>query len=353
MMRSDRASAYNLPSGAIYTVVRTYRKPGREQVWVVLGASFELKPGETYPLPPNDDGTPPTVRASELVVLARENPGLYGEWRMTESGFPVWQRAYASRDGQRHYVYRVELVGAKRTGASRYDVSYVRTDGDFDARYRAAGGTGGYVGQAKTRDGAFRMAARSANTAGLIAVKGNPVRTKLRSTGRRKGRIRQSLRTVSRGVTADVRRAFGGRLPRSFRKNPMSRKDFELMAALIAQAQINGASEGALIALTDFAVEMGKATNPRFDADRFARRIVQLVSEGKPFRYVNKNPRRNPLAIYGALAGNPSRSGIHAELGRVIEIRYKRKDDGGFYFHRFKTRPRLLALSDGTLAVRQ
>lgn len=213
-----------------------------------------------------------------------------------------------------------------------------------------------------------------------VVARENPMRKKLRSVGRRKvvshrtalryakalaaheragvkegGRrrkgFRQSLRVVARGVTRDVARAFGGKLPRGFRKNPMSRKDFELMAALIAQAQINGASEGALIALTDFAVELGKSTNPRFDADRFARRIVQLVSEGRPFRYVNRG-RANPLAIYGALAGNPPRGGVHAELGRCIEIRYKRKDDGGFYYHRFKTRPRLLALSDGTLAVR-
>lgn len=292
--------------------------------------------------------------------------------------YPHWVRAWESRDGTRRYVYDVTPV---QTGkGSRYEVSYRRADGDFDIRYRAAGGTGGYVGQARTRDAGFKMAARHANRAGLVSVRENPMRKKLRSVGRRKvvshrtalryakalaaheragvkeGKrqrkgFRQSLRVVARGVTRDVARAFGGRLPRGFRKNPMSRKDFELMAALIAQAQINGASEGALIALTDFAVELGKSTNPRFDADRFARRIVQLVGEGKPFRYVNRG-RANPLAIYGALAGNPPRGGVHAELGRCIEIRYKRKDDGGFYYHRFKTRPRLLALSDGTLAVR-
>lgn len=173
---------------------------------------------------------------------------------------------------------------------------------------------------------------------------------KKRSSGRGRARpIRQSMRVVARGVTADVRRAFGGKLPRGFKSNPMSRKDFEYMAALIADQQLQGAPVNVLAALTDFAVQLGMKGNPRFDRDRFARRILQLVSEGTPFRYIKNRARKNPLAIYGA---NPKGVRTVAELGRVIEIRYKRKDDGGLYKHGFKTRPRLLALSDGTIAVR-
>jgi hypothetical protein len=66
----------------------------------------------------------------------------------------------------------------------------------------------------------------------------------------------------------------------------------------------------------------------------------------KPLRGTMK---KNPLAIYGV---NPPRARTVRELGRVVEIRYKRKDDGQFYKHDFKSRPRLLALSDGTIAVR-
>lgn len=155
-----------------------------------------------------------------------------------------------------------------------------------------------------------------------------------------------------RGNPQKKRSSGRGRKPRGFKPNPMSRKDFEMMAAMIADKQLHGAAVNVVHALTEFAVDLGRWANPRFDAHRFATRILQLVSEKAPYRYVNKNPgaRKNPLAIYGA---NPKR-GVRtvAELGRVIEIRYKRKDDGGLYKHDFKTRPRLLALSDGTIAVR-
>lgn len=74
------------------------------------------------------------------------------------------------------------------------------------------------------------------------------------------------------------------------------------------------------------------------------RRLGQL--HGKNCRIV---PRNNPhLAIFGA---NP-KARIVKELGKVVEVRYKRQDDGGFYKHTFRTRPRLTALSDGSLWIR-
>jgi len=79
-------------------------------------------------------------------------------------------------------------------------------------------------------------------------------------------------------------------------------------------------------------------------------RLGQLAAQARQGVHVNpRREKKNPLAIYGA---NPPRVKTVRELGRVVEIRYKRNDDGQFYKHDFKTRPRLLALSDGTIAVR-
>lgn len=63
--RPDRAAAYNLSHGTVYHVVRTFRRPNYQQVWVVLSG-----------LPDNDDGTPPTVKANELLrARHRANAG--------------------------------------------------------------------------------------------------------------------------------------------------------------------------------------------------------------------------------------------------------------------------------------
>lgn len=132
----------------------------------------------------------------------------------------------------------------------------------------------------------------------------------------------------------------GFRVPKA---NPMSRKDFEYMAALIANLQLNGVPQNCLNIVTDFAVEVGKKANPRFDADRFARRIIQLVGGKHPFRYV-----RNPtLALVGA---NPRGH----RLGKCVEVRYVRETGAhrGRYYHRFKARANLLAMPDGSLAIR-
>jgi hypothetical protein len=60
---------------------------------------------------------------------------------------------------------------------------------------------------------------------------------------------------------------------------------------------------------------------------------------------IHENPL---LGVFGA---NP-RAKIVRELGRVVEVRYKRKDDGGLYYHKYTSKPRLLALSDGSIWIK-
>lgn len=82
--------------------------------------------------------------------------------------------------------------------------------------------------------------------------------------------------------------------------------------------------------------------------DRHSRELMMIADA--MLEQLGRGVHHNPTL---AIAGNPSRSAkVVKELGRVVEIRYKRKDDGGFYYHPFRSRPRLLALSDGTIAVR-
>jgi len=59
--------------------------------------------------------------------------------------------------------------------------------------------------------------------------------------------------------------------------------------------------------------------------------------------------RRNPLL--GIFGPNP-RAKVVREMGRVVEVRYKRKDDGGLYYHKYTSKPRLLALSDGSIWIK-
>lgn len=71
-----------------------------------------------------------------------------------------------------------------------------------------------------------------------------------------------------------------------------------------------------------------------------------LEQERRPW---NPKGKKNPvLGIFGV---NP-KARVVRELGRVVEVRYKRKDDGGLYFHKYTSRPRLLALSDGSIWIK-
>lgn len=162
--------------------------------------------------------------------------------------------------------------------------------------------------------------------------KGNPRR---RGTRRRARPIRQSLRVVARGMQRRVRRAFGGR---GMKLNPMSKRNYEFMARYIAGLKAAGADAQIIDALLEFAVATIRADgNPRFDAERFT-----LVALGG--KYHRKNPA---LALVGA---NP-RGGKY--LGRCTEVRYLREAGAhrGRYRHPFKTRARLVAMPNGSLAI--
>jgi len=336
---------------------------------------------------PQCEGTGQRIDFAALRKLYQPLPGRAPTYRDNAPGwalrqdvtYPHWVRAWESQDGARRYIYQAKVI------QGGYDVSYSRGDGDFDIRYRAAGGTGGYVGQAKTREGAFRMAARHANRAGLRAItRSNPKR--------RPRRIRQSMRVVARGVEMDIRRAFG-KLPISTaagakrKRKPRLSRNPALHSVKVVGSNMTEADHGSVYIL--YSYETPVAIRPREgvgskplvtdyfhsrttskhigswlrthgytikDAERLPQDMIEAIA--KRGYYAKPNPRRtrrNPLAIYGAT--NPPRgsSGVTRVvkvLGRVVEIRYKRQDDGGFYYHRFQKRPRLLALSDGALAVR-
>jgi hypothetical protein len=162
------------------------------------------------------------------------------------------------------------------------------------------------------------------------------------------GNPRRKLRLVPRSRKAQKRHADRlQRKARRFRRNPaLTRAAFVFIADVINRMPSHAASLRSCrtSCANAFADALG-ATNPRFDRARFLKAAF------------GDDAASNPLAIYGAV--NPPRrsrsNGVTRsvkDLGRVVEIRYRRKDDKGFYYHRFKTRPRLLALSDGTLAVR-
>lgn len=89
-------------------------------------------------------------------------------------------------------------------------------------------------------------------------------------------------------------------------------------------------------------------TNPR--RRMTLRQAVQrdggvITRRGRVRRRAKKNPM---LGVFGA---NP-KARVVRELGRVVEVRYKRKDDGGLYFHKYTSKPRLLALSDGSIWIK-
>lgn len=239
-----------------------------------------------------------------------------------------------------------------------------------------------------------------------VRVGANPRRRLTRKASRFIGRkirrlVHEGMKAPRRVAAAySIARRRGFKVPLA---NPMSRKDFELMAAMIADRQLHGEPVNVVAALTDFAVELGKATNARFDADRFARRILQLVGEKRPYRYVNnrRRVRGNPVLSesktlttliaavkriarresidaampelrelvvgLGALKDQAER-GIHANpalaivganppgklLGYVTgQLRYRRTigQHPGWYQHTFKTRARLLAMPDGSLRI--
>lgn len=346
---------------------------------------------------------------SELFVMvgnARENPGLYGQWRVADAhGRVLYERDYRARDGEL-ITYCVQVV------QGGYEVTFRIPDS----------GKHGYVGQAKTRTGAFSMASRDARRRNF--TRSNPRRKKygamrrMTVPERHQTKIARStllapdaMVAVMGGMTKEqarrhleeMHRKYGGAVydlgdnpRRRFKANPMSRKDFEYMAAVIADQQLRGAPVNVTAALTDFAVELGKRSNPRFDPDRFARRIIQLVKEEAPYRYVN-NPAvsesktiteiiddlkavvRGPLeagqydaikrvvfalsvlrsqAVQGvhknpllAVVGNPPGRMIGTVVG---ELRYRRTvgKHRGLYKHRFKTRDaKLFTMDDGSLRI--
>lgn len=68
-LRPDRADAYGLPRGVVYTVLRTYPHKRFKRTWVVIDA------------PRNPDGTEATVDSRELRIVAERygNPGVPDE----------------------------------------------------------------------------------------------------------------------------------------------------------------------------------------------------------------------------------------------------------------------------------
>lgn len=166
---------------------------------------------------------------------------------------------------------------------------------------------------------------------------------KKRSSGRRAAILIRADKAEAVFKATGQARRFGGRrgrkLPRGFRLNPaFTRQVFVFIADVIRRMPSHAPTlraQRASVAAA-FADALG-ATNPRFDRVRFLKAAL------------GDDASENPLAIYGA---NGRSARTVRELGRVVEIRYKRNDDGQFYKHGFKTRPRLLALSDGTIAVR-
>jgi len=92
-----------------------------------------------------------------------------------------------------------------------------------------------------------------------------------------------------------------------------------------------------------------RSQNPLYlEAGRGGKRGQQGFGIGFGYRR-RENPRQNPLL--GIFGGNPKVK-IVRELGRVVEVRYKRKDDGGLYYHKYASKPRLLALSDGSIWIK-
>lgn len=232
----------------------------------------------------------------------------------------------------------------------------------------------------------------------------NPRRRGSAVTHRARAFIGRTIRTLAHegmGAPRRIAAAYSMARRRGFKvplKNPMSRKDFELMAAMIADRQLSGMARESIGALVEFAIELGKATNPRFDADRFATRVAQLVGEKRPYRYVNRNPRalseskvltealaavkraarrttmqaampdlREIVIALSALRDQAAR-GVHENpalaivganppgklLGYVTgQLRYRRTigRHPGWYQHHFKTRARLLAMPDGSLRI--
>lgn len=170
----------------------------------------------------------------------------------------------------------------------------------------------------------------------------NPRRQKLRSSGRRAsvvGRIGRKIRTAPfakyarhRGHTNPPTKGEG---PGQNIRNAMQMVALANMAAAgIRTHRVNADVMALVKEIQDACAD----TQTRLSA------ALRQVEKG-----VRGNPHHNPLAIFGA---NPPRVKTVRDLGRVIEIRYKRNDDGKYYKHDFKARPRLLALSDGTIAVR-
>lgn len=119
-LKKDRVEAFGLPKGGRYTVVRTYRKPNYQQVWVVLGG-----------LPDNDDGTPATVKASDLRnanASHKNNPGVkYQAWCLVclgggkALGLPTtkksaWREASGHGNAFHHNVTVVEVTHQKNPG---------------------------------------------------------------------------------------------------------------------------------------------------------------------------------------------------------------------------------------------
>lgn len=76
-----------------------------------------------------------------------------------------------------------------------------------------------------------------------------------------------------------------------------------------------------------------------YNMETVAERMLDQLERG-----IHANPT---LAIFG----NPPRGKVKKQLGRVVEVRYKRDDDGKLYFHKYTSRPRLCALSDGSIWI--
>lgn len=104
-------------------------------------------------------------------------------------------------------------------------------------------------------------------------------------------------------------------------------------------------------------IDHAEETYPHFESPRGQRDIAQAKKAVAVIREmltqlrrgVHKNrARRNPLL--GIFGGNP-KTRIVRELGRVMQVRYKRKDNGKLYYHDYTSKPRLLALSDGSIWI--